>query len=305
MITPYDTAWSRQFSQEASRIKEALGDLCLALHHVGSTSVPGLCAKPVIDMILVARDLEAIQVSLEALGYKAKGALNIPFRAYFSKDGVHLHAYEQGHPEIALNLLFRDYLRAHPDARDAYARLKESLASQSDATQKTGLFSAYTLGKDAFIRDILDKAGFDGVCLRVCTHTYEWERYHTLRKEHLFDRAGIVYDPNHPSLSDPNVTHFVLYRGTRIVTIAGIEFLNASEAALRAFVTDPAFQNQGHAGHMLALLERWTKAHGRRILKLHGWEAAVPFYRKRGYTDMDFDEGGIQSVRHVNLGKHL
>lgn len=304
LVVPYDPAWPARFDAETRRLQQTLGKLLLACHHVGSTSVPGLCAKPVIDIILVVGDLGAITPVLEALGYKAKGALNIPFRLYFSKEDVHIHAYEPGHPEIALNLLFRDYLRAHAEDRDAYGRLKTHLAKDKDALTREGRFPRYTLGKDAFIREILEKAGFDRLCLRVCTHAYEWERYHALRKEHLFARAGIPYDPHHPSISDPRVTHFVLSHGTRIVSVAGIEFLSVREAALRTFVTDPAFQNKGFAGHMLGLLEKWTKAQGRSVLKFHAWEDAVSFYKKRGYKEMSFDEE-TPSARHVNLGKIL
>ena len=285
-------------------LQETLGKACLGCHHVGSTSVPGLCAKPVIDIILVVRDLGTISPALDALGFKAKGALNIPFRLYFSKEGVHIHAYEPGHPEITLNLLFRDYLRAHSRDRDAYAQLKEKLAKDKDAQTREGRFPRYTLGKDAFIREILGKAGFDGVCLRICTHAHEWERYHALRKEHLFARTSIPYDPHHPSMSDPRITHFVLYHGVQVVSIAGIELLNSKEAALRSLVTDPTFQKKGFAGHMLDLLEKWTKQQGRDVLKFHALEDAVSFYRKRAYEEMPFDED-TPSVRHVNLGKIL
>ena len=124
IVTSYNPDWPRMFEAEAVKIREALGDNCVAVHHVGSTSVPGLSAKPVIDMIGVIKDPEKAIQPLETLGFKYKGEYNIPMRFYFNRsEGVdtNLHVYEEGHPEIELNLLFRDYLRDHPEVREEYA----------------------------------------------------------------------------------------------------------------------------------------------------------------------------------------
>src|SRR5882672_9567755 len=116
VVVPYNLEWPKIFEQEASRIKEALGSNCLAIHHVGSTSVPRLAAKPVIDMVVVVRDPEMAIGPLESLGFKHKGEYNIPMRYYFNRENINLHVYEEGHPEIELNLRFRDYLRNHEEA---------------------------------------------------------------------------------------------------------------------------------------------------------------------------------------------
>jgi GrpB-like predicted nucleotidyltransferase (UPF0157 family) len=121
IVTPYNPDWPNTFESEALKIKETLGENCIAIHHIGSTSVPGLLAKPVIDMIGVVRDPDKAIQSLESLGFKYKGEYNIPMRFYFNhSEGVetNLHVYEEGHPEIELNLIFRDYLRNHEYARE-------------------------------------------------------------------------------------------------------------------------------------------------------------------------------------------
>ena len=162
VVVPYNPSWPEFFTIESEKIKEALGSNCIAIHHIGSTSVPNLSAKPVIDMIGVVKDPEIAIQPLESLGFKYKGEYNIPMRFYFNRTGgidINLHVFREGHPEIDLNLLFRDYLRQHPDARDEYAKLKEDLLQKKSSYEKNNSsFTGYNLGKDDFIRKILQAA---------------------------------------------------------------------------------------------------------------------------------------------------
>lgn len=167
VVTPYNPDWPKMFEREAAKIQEALGSNCLAVHHIGSTAVPGLSAKPVIDMIGVVQNPEEAIKPLENLSFKYKGEFNIPMRFYFNRSEdieANLHVYAEGHPEIELNLLFRDYLRSHPEARDTYADLKKNLLAEPSSYEKTNsLFTGYNLGKDAFIRKILKAAYFNRI----------------------------------------------------------------------------------------------------------------------------------------------
>ena len=93
-VVPYDPRWPIQFESEARVIKKALGDNCVDVQHMGSTSVPGLAAKPVIDMIPVVWDIMKVDkdtAAMQALGYEAKGEYGIPFRRYFQKQGNQEH----------------------------------------------------------------------------------------------------------------------------------------------------------------------------------------------------------------------
>ncbi|MXJ74052.1 GNAT family N-acetyltransferase, partial [Escherichia coli] len=126
-----------QFEQEAEGIKKALGGNCIEIHHIGSTSVPGLAAKPIIDMIPVVLDISKVDsanAAMQVLGYEAKGEYGIPFRRYFQKGynlrTHHAHIFERGNSEIERHLKFRDWMRAHPEDREAYACLKQELAHQ-------------------------------------------------------------------------------------------------------------------------------------------------------------------------------
>jgi len=136
-LIPYDPNWPNAFEKEAALIRQALGDNCLAIHHIGSTSVPGLEAKPIIDMIPVVKDItevDSYNPAMEVLGYKAMGGYGIPLRRYFQKgleDRTHnIHVFEQNNPEIDRHLKFRDWMRTHPDDMKAYAELKHNLATR-------------------------------------------------------------------------------------------------------------------------------------------------------------------------------
>lgn len=112
-VLPYDPNWPMQFEFESAAIKKVLGNNCVVIHHIGSTSVPGLTAKPKIDIIVVVRDPISVIEKLETIGIQYRGEFNIPLHYGFSKRGtvdLNLHVYQEGHPEIELNLLFRDYL---------------------------------------------------------------------------------------------------------------------------------------------------------------------------------------------------
>ena len=136
-LAPYDQAWPARFEREATRIRSALGDRPRLLEHVGSTSVPGLSAKPIIDIVLAVRDSsdEAAYVpAMEAAGY----VLRIREPEWFEhrlfkapEMDVNVHVFTEGEPEIDRMLAFRDWLRTHDDERDLYERTKRELAART------------------------------------------------------------------------------------------------------------------------------------------------------------------------------
>lgn len=156
-VHPYDPAWPELYGEEAHRLCPLIAQNLISLHHIGSTAVPGLAAKPTIDILAVVRDhagLDAQTPALESLGYQAKGENDLPGRRYFQKlEGevhlFHIHAYQQGSPDILRHLDFRDFLRAHPKKAWDYAALKRSLAKQFPYEPKS-----YTEGKTDFIREV-------------------------------------------------------------------------------------------------------------------------------------------------------
>ncbi|MGE5073308.1 MAG: GrpB family protein [Anaerolineae bacterium] len=135
-IVDYDPEWPRLFEREAQRIRGILGERVVMLEHVGSTSVPGLAAKPRIDMLLVvpdSSDKTSYVLPLEAAGYKL--VIREPdwyeHRVFKGPDrDVNLHVFSPGCVEIERMLLFRDWLRSHPDDRGLYQITKRELAAK-------------------------------------------------------------------------------------------------------------------------------------------------------------------------------
>jgi GrpB-like predicted nucleotidyltransferase (UPF0157 family) len=155
VLAPPDPTWTDEFVREASAILAALSDLAPTVHHIGSTAVAGLIAKPVIDILVVVPDLVALDARgdrLATLGYEARGEFGVPGRRYFHKTsqlGVRthqIHSYAEGSDAIRRHLDFRDYLRAHPATVEAYARLKTQLADRFGADVE-----GYANAKTAFV----------------------------------------------------------------------------------------------------------------------------------------------------------
>lgn len=160
-VVPYDPAWPIQAAAEGRRLQGALGEVALAVDHVGSTSVPGLSAKPTLDFLVVVPSLaalEAREVSLVALGYEPRGEMGVPGRRYYrmlrgEAHTHHVHCFAEGHPEIARHLAFRDALRADPELARAYGELKHDLAARFPEDP-----ASYTEGKTAFITGVVSRA---------------------------------------------------------------------------------------------------------------------------------------------------
>ena len=139
IVAPYDPAWAEEFAAERARMAAALGGVPCVIEHVGSTSVPGLAAKPIID-IMGGRppesDLDAYVRAFTGIGYEYRGELGLPGREYFVRDDAagarthHLHLVVLGGGHWVRHLAFRDALRADPEKAARYAALKHDLASR-------------------------------------------------------------------------------------------------------------------------------------------------------------------------------
>jgi GrpB-like predicted nucleotidyltransferase (UPF0157 family) len=131
-IAPYDPEWPKIFAQQAALIKTALGNNCIEVHHIGSTSVPGLAAKPKIDILAVVHNLEQINnAALEQLDF-INGGEGIPSGRYFSKKtpyNIHVHIFAVNNQKIADFLNFRDWLCMHPEDARNYEAVKKQLAT--------------------------------------------------------------------------------------------------------------------------------------------------------------------------------
>lgn len=157
-VVPHNPAWKEKYAAEKGLLLNIFGKLVHSIHHIGSTAIPGIKAKPVIDIMIVVQDIQKVDhlnQAMIAAGYTPRGEYGIAGRRYFNKDtnGIrshHVHSYALGNPEIKWHLDFRDYLRAHPDEAQAYSRLKESLAAQYRHDSET-----YSDSKTDFVQRIL------------------------------------------------------------------------------------------------------------------------------------------------------
>jgi GrpB-like predicted nucleotidyltransferase (UPF0157 family) len=132
VLAAYDPEWPRMAAVQAERLR-VLGPVLLSVHHIGSTAVPGLAAKPIIDLMPLVTDLDELDRErgrVEALGYHWRGELGIAGRRYCAlsdqngKRIVQLHCFKADSPHARRHLAFRDYLRAHPDQASAYENEK-------------------------------------------------------------------------------------------------------------------------------------------------------------------------------------
>lgn len=309
-VAPYDPRWPKIFAFEAAIIKEALGDNCIDIHHIGSTSVPGLAAKSKIDIIAVVKDPIKAIPNLEAVGLTYKGEYNILMHYGFSKRGdvdINLHVYETGHPEIELNILFRDYLRKNSSARDEYAALKERLLQDDSSFEKDkSSFRRYTLRKGEFIRKILKETGFSSLRVLKCTDSTEWSAAKNFRQKYFFDNVSIS-DPYTWTFDHPNHVHLICYQGSEIIGYAHIQLWTEARAAIRIIVLDQKQRNQGLGRQFLGYIEKWLKRQNYKSIHAEASPEAVTFYKKLGYTSMPFNDPDSHEndPRDIPMGKML
>lgn len=159
-LAPYDPTWPAQFHELAAAIRSACHPYVTHVHHIGSTSVPGLPAKPIIDLMPQLASFEAGEAIVEPmrqLGFEAFGEYGIPRRHYFHRRGAtqpdaNVHCFAHGEGQWHWHLAFRDHLRTHAADRDRYFQLKTELAARHPHDVE-----AYADAKSEFIRAILSR----------------------------------------------------------------------------------------------------------------------------------------------------
>lgn len=154
MLMPPNSEWVAQFEDAASEIKAILGNHCIAVHHIGSTAIPDIYAKPIVDILPVVKNLNGIDElnqQFEALGYVCMGECGIAGRRFYWRSQLerthNIHLFAEGNSEIARHVAFRDFMRAYPDSAHAYSILKQALAQVfSDDIEN------YVNGKSSFVQ---------------------------------------------------------------------------------------------------------------------------------------------------------
>lgn len=166
IVTEYNPSWADMFETEAVRITAILGQNCIAVHHIGSTSVMGLAANPIIDIMPIVyslKDVDKAASEFEKIDYEYMGEFGIPGRRYLRKGGderthqIHIFSVKSVY-DIERHLAVRDYLRSHPVACEQYSVLKKELANKYPYD-----IDGYCDGKEEFVKrlekDALDWKG--------------------------------------------------------------------------------------------------------------------------------------------------
>lgn len=161
-VVPHNPQWRKAFQCESQEILQIFGKNVVAVHHIGSTAIPHIYAKPIIDLLIEVKEIAKVDQNnraMQRLGYTAMGEYGIPGRRYFygnNELGIrlyHVHIFEKQSPEVKRHLAFRDYLIAHPEEAQQYSELKRELAKKY-----VNDFNGYMDGKDSFIQEIDRKA---------------------------------------------------------------------------------------------------------------------------------------------------
>ena len=161
-VVPHNPAWRVTFLEDSKQIVLAMGENVVTIDHIGSTAIPNIYAKPIIDFLIEVKDIAKVDdrnPAMTALGYEAMGEFGIPDRRFFLKNSAsgkrthHLHTFEAASPEIKRHLAFRDYTIAHPEVAQKYSELKRELAKTYPED-----IQGYMNGKNGLIKEVKKKA---------------------------------------------------------------------------------------------------------------------------------------------------
>jgi GrpB-like predicted nucleotidyltransferase (UPF0157 family) len=161
-VLPHNPNWREAFEDESKQVAVALGDNVVAVHHIGSTAITTIYAKPIIDMLVEVRDITKVDErnsAMQTLGYESMGEFGISGRRFFRKDnevGIrthHIHTFEIDSAQVRRHLAFRNYMNVHTEDAQRYSDLKQELAKKYPND-----IEGYMDGKDEFIKQIDKKA---------------------------------------------------------------------------------------------------------------------------------------------------
>jgi GrpB-like predicted nucleotidyltransferase (UPF0157 family) len=208
ILAEYDTAWPRLFEEERELLRKAIGHWAYSIEHVGSTAIPGIAAKPIIDTgVALYRCEDALRciTPLVELGWTCMGEFGIPGRIFFRKTTDNplpgqspggtmgrthqIHMYEITHEQFAGHLVFRDYLRAHPEAAREYEALKRDLAARHPDDVE-----AYAEAKSEFVRQVWSLAGRGGSGnpgpVTIVDYNPAWPMMYEAERGHISNAIG-------------------------------------------------------------------------------------------------------------------
>ena len=316
-VEEYNPEWPATFERLKQTLWEAVKDTAISIEHVGSTSVPGLAAKPVIDLDIViasAQELGRVIELLKPLGYVSRGDQGIPDReAFDSPAGLpshHLYVCPKDSLALRNHLMVRDHLRRDPTARQRYAELKYELAlNQGDSRER------YTAGKTALILEMLQANGMGQEQMRAIHSVNQAGAELRIRDFEFKDRRVCLslFDGNTPGFFLPKERreferyldgklpgrYFVLERNGEVVACGGygVDHLRV-EAHLTWDMVKSGLHGKGFGGHLLEerLRRIRAKTPARRVT-LQTSQLSKVFYEKHGFKVVSYVPQGLGGGR--------
>lgn len=302
-LEAYNPLWKKYFQREKANIQKAFEGVpgLLDVLHIGSTSIEGLIAKPIIDLIVVVQDPYGIDVQMNKAGYKYKGEYNIPTRRMYGKKEdyeVYAHLYKAGHPEISLNCLFRDYLANNQGAKEEYAHLKSEIITQDSVRKITPSgITTYNLKKNDFIQKIISTTGFNELCMRLCSQDLEWKLYNDIRSSYFHK----IKRDNELDTKDLNKKHIVFIKGTEIVAAAQIN-LSVPNAFLEFLASKDVSYEKGFFVNLLSKIEDWIGKFGTLFVSTISSTSDAEIFISSGYTAYKTHDESVHMMKYI--GRH-
>lgn len=306
---PWCQPWISVFMSEAAAIWKIMKGNLSQVEHVGSTALLCVPSAPCIDIAVEVSvfgqdSLLSVSSCLSDIGYTVVNDTLAFSEVVYTKQlpeevvSVRVYCFSMNSNAYKNAVLLRNYLVTHPHLCVEYGMIKK---------MKLGTKPGYINAKNEFFAYLQQQPGFEECALVPVKCEDEWQEYHRLRKEQIWDVwVPTPYDPADPVLKDPSRHHFVMYRSKAVAAAIQIHFLDKTRAAIRAMAVDKPFQRQGIGRQAVLLAERWIRERGYRTILLHSAIDATGFYAKLGYQFMDFEEGGqnlTNCVQHIDMGK--
>lgn len=286
--------WVEQFEQEQSILERIFDKQILAIHHIGSTAIRNINAKPVIDILMVVKDIQVIDrynQEMIRIGYECLGENGMLGRRFFIKGGDnrshHLHVFQDGNSEIQRHILFRDFMNNHPAEAADYSRLKKELAQTFPYD-----IESYVAGKTAFIKKADEKARswYDQIGSRKNTMSYRRATEHDYSKlVGIWQRAvkethDFLQEKDFQTIKMTLPTYFPhLDMNIWLVKEKMIGFSGMDGDKLEMLFLDPIYIGKGYGRQIVAMLLEQNQL---RLVDVNEQNlAARVFYQKLGFEE--------------------
>lgn len=156
--------------------------------------------------------------------------------------------------------------------------------------------------KQLRIKNFIQNSNF---ILKVPTSHSEWECYHLIRTINIFEPNNVIYDPKHPSLTDPNNYHYLFFKGEEAIGVLQIEVFTKEACAIRTIAISDPYKNNGYGTYLLKLAEEQIKKLGAKVIHLPANPKAITFYERNGYMKIEFPDDIPINPNTIDMGKFL